>query len=174
MIPLATIPTLETERLVLRAPGAQDLEPYAAFYASEASAYVGGPLNKPQAWRSLCGVIGHWAMRGFGRWMVTRKGDDTAIGLVGLHFPFDWPEPEIGWYIWSGTGKGFASEAGRAARRYAYEILGWRTAISLIAPGNEASIRVATAMGAERAPDIELPPHGTVMVYRHPGPEGGA
>lgn len=166
-----TPPTLTTDRLILRAPGPQDIGPFAAFYASEASHFVGGPLSEAEAWRSLCGVIGHWTMRGFGRWMVTRKGEDNAIGLVGLHYPWDWPEREIGWYIWDGNGQGYATEAGRAARDYAYGTLCWDTVMSMIAPGNDASVRVAQALGATRAPDYVHPRHGTLMIYRHPGPE---
>ncbi|MEO0937849.1 MAG: GNAT family N-acetyltransferase [Pseudomonadota bacterium] len=164
-------PTLTTDRLILRAPGPQDIGPFAAFYETEAAKFVGGPQSPADSWRYLAQVIGHWTMRGFGRWMVTTHDDDTAIGLVGLHYPMNWPEPEVGWYIWEGTGKGYASEAGRAARGYAYGTLGWTTVISMIAPGNDASIRVAAAMGAVREADWALPEREPIMVYRHPGPE---
>ncbi|QBF29936.1 GNAT family N-acetyltransferase [Thalassococcus sp. S3] len=164
------IPTLETERLILRPPSARDLPPFAAFYASDAAEHVGGPRSEAETWRYLCEVIGHWTMRGFGRWMVTLKDNDTAIGLVGLHFPLNWPEPEIGWAIWSGTGRGYATEAAQAARRYGYDTLGWSTAMSMIAPGNEASVRVALRLGATRDEDHDHPDHGPLMIYRHPGP----
>jgi len=170
VITATTIPTLETERLILRAPGPQDHAPFASFLASDATRYIGGKQTEAEAWRYLCQVIGHWSMRGFGRWMVTLKGNDTAIGLVGLHQPLDWPEKEIGWYVWSGTGKGYAQEAGRAALVHAYEALGWTTAMSMINPGNDASVRVAKSMGAVREPDYKHPRHGSLMVYRHPGP----
>lgn len=166
------IPTLTTERLILRAPGPQDIGPFAVFYATDASRFVGGPMGEADAWRYLCQVRGHWDLRGYGRWMVTLKDSDTAIGLVGLHNPLDWPEPEIGWYIWSGLGQGYASEAARAARAYAYETLGWTTLISMIAPGNDASVRVAQAMGAAREDDYTHAKFGAMMVYRHPSPEG--
>lgn len=166
---LTTIPTLQTERLILRAPGPQDHAPFAAFLASDATKHIGGKRTEAESWRYLCEVIGHWSMRGFGRWMVTLKGSNDAIGLVGLHQPLDWPEREVGWYIWSGTGKGFAREAGRAALDYAYDKLGWTTAVSMIDNGNDASVRVAEAMGAKREPDYVHPKHGPLIVYRHPG-----
>jgi RimJ/RimL family protein N-acetyltransferase len=164
---------LETDRLILRAPGPQDHEVFAAFLGSDATQYIGGKRTEEQSWRYLCEVIGHWTMRGFGRWMVTLKDDDTAIGLVGLHEPQGWPGQEVGWYIWSGTGKGkgYAREAGRAALDYAYDTLGWPTAISMIDMGNDASVRVAEAMGAVREADYDFPGHGPVMVYRHAAPE---
>lgn len=165
------IPTLETDRLILRAPGPQDVAPFAAFYASDASRFVGGPQNEADTWRYLAQVIGHWTMRGFGRWIVTLKGNDTAIGLVGLHYPLDWPEREVGWYIWSGLGKGYASEAGRAARAHAYDTLGWDTMISMIDKGNDASMRVAKAMGATLEAEYTHPRYGEMMTFRHPSPE---
>ncbi|MEM7520361.1 MAG: GNAT family N-acetyltransferase [Pseudomonadota bacterium] len=168
MTPLDFIPTLETERLILRAPAARDHGVLAEFFASDATRYVGSARTSEQTWRYLCEVIGHWHVRGFGRWMVTLRGDDTAIGLVGLHYPMGWPDREIGWYIWNGNGQGYAREAGRAARVHAYETLGWDTAISMIDMGNDASVRVAEALGATRQPDFDYPGHGPVMIYRHP------
>ncbi|QJF52651.1 GNAT family N-acetyltransferase [Roseobacter ponti] len=166
------IPTLETDRLVLRAPVPADVAPFAAFYASDAAKYVGGPLRDFQVWRYTAEVIGHWQLRGFGRWMVERKDAPGAIGLIGLHAPPDWPEPEVGWMLWDGNGKGYAAEAARAARDYAWNTLGLTTLISSIAPENAASIRVAEGMGARReAQGFEHPLFGTMAVWRHPAPE---
>lgn len=167
---MISIPTLTTDRLVLRAPAPKDHGPFAAFYGSDATQYVGGPMDAAQTWRYLCEVIGHWDMRGFGRWTVTARGDDTAIGLIGLHYPMDWPEAEIAWSLWSGNGKGYASEAGRAARAHAFNTLGWTTAISLISHGNDASERVAKAMGATLDGDHVHPTFGAMSVYRHQNP----
>lgn len=165
------IPTLTTDRLTLRAPRPEDVPAFADFYASDAARFVGGPMTEAETWRYLCQVIGHWSMRGYGRWIVTLRGDDAPIGLVGLHNPLDWPEAEVGWYIWSGTGKGYAVEAGKAARTHAYDTLGWTTMVSMIATGNDASIGVAKAMGAQREDDYHHPVYGAMSVYRHPGPE---
>ena len=171
MTDLSAIPTLTTERLVLRAPRPEDVAPFARFYASDAARFVGGPKDEAMTWRYLAEVIGHWALRGFGRWSVERKDRPGAIGLVGLHEPLDWPEMEVGWYVWDGVGQGYASEAGRAARGHAYGKLGRTTLVSMIAPGNDASVRVAEAMGAQRGEDYRHPRFGTLMLYRHPGPD---
>ncbi len=166
------IPTLETPRLILRAPRAEDHAAFAAFYETDAARFVGGPMAPALSWRYLAEVVGHWHLRGFGRWMVELKdAPGRPVGLVGLHFPLDWPEPEIGWFVWDGTGRGYASEAGRAARAHAYDVLGWSTAISLIAHENDASIRVARALGAAREADFEHERFGAMMVWRHPGPD---
>lgn len=172
MTAFTKIPTLETERLILRAPIAADVAPMAAFYQSEASVYVGGPQPDYETWRYLAQVIGHWYLKGFGRWIVTTRTDDTAIGLVGLHEPLDWPEPEVAWILWGGNGQGYATEAAKAARSYAYDALGLTTLISCIDADNAASAAVATRLGAQRAlKDFVHPKYGPMQVWRHPSPE---
>lgn len=166
------IPTITTDRLILRAPREEDVPPFATFYASDAARFVGGPMRDFEVWRYLAEVIGHWQLRGFGRWIVERKDTPGAIGLAGLHAPLDWPEPEVGWMLWDKNGKGFATESGLAARDYAYETLGLNTLISSIAPDNKGSIRVAERMGAMReANDFHHPVYGPLAIYRHPAPE---
>ncbi|ABD53672.1 GNAT family N-acetyltransferase [Jannaschia sp. CCS1] len=163
------IPTLETERLTLRAPGPQDVEPFAAFFATEASAPIGGPIDTAETWRMLAGIAGHWMLRGYGRWMVTWKGQDTAIGLVGLHHPEDWPEAEVGWSVWGdGLGKGVAQEAARAARTNAYETHGLDRLISSCAPDNPRSALVAERLGAVRDGEWTHSEYGPFNIWRHP------
>ncbi|MBM2575727.1 GNAT family N-acetyltransferase [Jannaschia sp. Os4] len=163
------IPTLHTERLILRAPEGRDHAPLAAFYASDRSRFVGGPLTAERAWRKLAEEAGHWILRGYGRWIVERDG--TAVGMVGLWYPDAWPEPEIGWDLFEGhEGQGYATEAGAAARAHAYGALGWTTAISLVAHGNDGSARVAQRLGCTREADIAHEVFGPMQVWRHPAP----
>ena len=69
-------------------------------------------------------------------------------------------------------GKGFAFEAARAARRYAYQIAGWRAAFSVIAPDNLRSIRLAERLGATVDREVGADDaDGPALVYRHPAPE---
>lgn len=167
-----TIPTLETARLILRAPGPQDFDLFAAFYASDRAKFVGGPLSAEGSWRMLAMEIGHWQMAGFGRWTCVARDSGAAVGLVGLFGPHGWPEPEIGWDLFAGhEGKGYATEAALTARAYAYDILGWTTAISLVKPANTASARVAQRMGAWHDSDFRHERHGDVQIWRHPGPD---
>ena len=166
------IPTLSTERLVMRPLGIDDFAPLAGFYASDRSGFVGGPLSKELTWRVLAGEIGHWTLKGFGRWSVRLKDTDAIIGLIGLWEPHAWPEPEIGWDLYEGyEGKGYATEAGKAARDYAYGTLSWPTAISLVADGNDASARVAQRLGCQTDGRYTHPRFGTMTIWRHPAPE---
>ena len=67
-------------------------------------------------------------------------------------------------------GKGYATEAGRAARAYAYGTLGWKTAVSYVDPGNHRSAAVARRLGCREDPEAARPDPADI-VFRHPGPE---
>ncbi|WP_370399222.1 GNAT family N-acetyltransferase [Sulfitobacter sp. JB4-11] len=167
-----TIPTIETENLRLRCPELDDFEAFAAFRLSDRSEHVGGPCTRTQAFDKLSEIIGHWHLRGYGRWMVADKATDKALGVVGPFYPDDWPEPEIAWSVFAGAeGRGVAFEASVAARRFAYDTLGWPTAISCISPGNTRSVALAERLGAVREDDFTTVDGLHLQVYRHPAPE---
>lgn len=162
---------LETERLIMRAPQIEDFDAVAAFYASERAQFVGGPMTRELAWRTLALEVGHWSLRGFGRWALVEKDSGETVGISGLWYPEGFPENELGWDLFEGaTGKGYATEAATEARRHAYEDLGWDTLISLVADGNDASAAVAGRLGA--APDGRFTHErfGEMTVFRHPAP----
>ncbi|MEM7668325.1 MAG: GNAT family N-acetyltransferase [Pseudomonadota bacterium] len=166
-------PVIETERLVLRGPNSRDTEAVMAFLMSERAEYIGRNASRAEAWRTFAMHIGHWTIRGFGLWAVTARDDDRILGMVGLWSPEGWPEKELGWTVLDGAqGRGIAHEAAVAARDYAYDALGWTTAVSYIDPDNERSIRLAERLGAVLDPDAAFPDFDgdPCLVYRHPGP----
>jgi RimJ/RimL family protein N-acetyltransferase len=144
------IPRLETERLVLREFRADDFETYAEMLADpEVTRFIApAPMNRADAWRSLSAAIGHWTLRGYGRWAVTRKSDGAFLGPVGMINPEGWLALEIGWTIgkqhW---GKGYATEAAAAAMRYAFLTQPVDSLISCIDPENTPSQAVAMRLG---------------------------
>lgn len=167
-----TIPTLQTERLILRGPKAEDWEADAAFRTSERSVFVGGPYTRMAGWRGFAARWGHWAMRGYGMFTVTMRGSDQALGVVGPLLAEGWAEPEIGWVLYEAAeGKGIAFEAAQAARAWCYGSLGWSTAISYIAPANARSRALAERMGCALDPSVPHPFDEPCLVYRHPAPE---
>ena len=173
----ATISPIETERMILRGPRAEDAPAFAGFYGSDRSVHAGGPATKTQAWNFLAADYGHWVMRGFGRFILTLKGSDRAIGLGGPYQPGTWPEREIGWVLFDGAdeGKGLAREAAEAFLAHAFGPLGWDTAVSYIAPENARSIALAERLGARLDPEARTPKPGVeTLVYRHPHPGGSA
>ena len=166
------IPTISTPRLTLRAPEAGDFPDFAAFFASERSKFVGGPANSEQSWRMLAIELGHWPLRGYGRWAVEETATGKLAEIIGLWNPDGWPEAELGWDLMNGfEGKGYATEAALAAREYAYDTLGRTTTISLVAPANDGSRSVAKRMGATYEGLFEHERHGTLEIWRHPSPE---
>lgn len=169
---LIRIPIVETARLTLRAPEAADFEAYAAFRASARSVTVGGPFDRQAAFNQFTAIIGHWQLRGFGRWLVAERDTGAPVGIVGLHHPDDWPEPEVAWSVFDGAeGKGYAAEAARAARDYGYDVLGWTTLASLIVPTNARSLALAARLGAVRDGTFAHPTHGALEIWRHCPPE---
>jgi len=166
------IPEIETDRLILRGPKPGDWDADRAFRLSDRSRFVGGPYTAMAAWRGFASRWGHWAIRGFGPFIVTLKGSDEALGFVGPLFPEGWAEPELGWVLFEAAeGKGIAHEAALAARAYVYGSLGWTTAISYIAPENTRSRTLAERLGCTLDPDVPHPFDTPCLVYRHPGPE---
>ena len=107
-------------------------------------------LDRDQAWRELAYLLGHWALRGFGQWVLEERESGELLGRAGLNRPEGWPGLEVAWTLarphW---GNGYATEAGRASLDWAFHTLGADHVISLIAPGNERSQRVAERLGEE-------------------------
>lgn len=163
------IPVLQTERLVLREPRETDLDAVAGFMASTRSHFVGGPADRQGAWRALLTGIGHWLLRGYGYWTVEERATGAIIGRVGVVFhAVDWPEPELGWHLYDGfEGRGLAEEAARAARAGVARHAGLTGLISLVAPDNARSRRLAERLGAAVEGDAVL--FGRpALIYRHP------
>lgn len=166
----AETPVLDTPRLRLRAPAIADFEGFAAYLASERSRFTGGPLERNLAWRGFGHIVGHWVLRGYGVFVIEDKATGRAIGTSGPWFPEGWPEPEIAWTLWDAAaeGKGLAVEAALAARAWAYEALGWTTAISLILEGNARSEALAARMGCVPEGRFTHAQYGASSIWRHP------
>ena len=169
----ANTPVLETPRLILRAPRLADFDAFAAYQASARSRTTGGPLDRNQAWRSFGHVIGHWVLRGYGVFVLQDRATGAAIGTAGPWFPEGWPEPEIAWTIWDADheGRGLAAEAAQATRAFAWETLGWSSAISLILAGNTRSEALAQRLGCVREGGFDHAQFGATTIWRHPAPD---
>ncbi|EBA12346.1 GNAT family N-acetyltransferase [Roseobacter sp. CCS2] len=166
------IPTLQTERLTLRAPRWDDFEAYAVFRASPRMVTTGGPFTRDQAFAQLSAILGHWVLRGYGRWMVADRERDAPLGIVGLYFPEGWPEPELAWSLFdTAEGRGIAHEAAVAARQYAYDALEWTTLISAVDPNNTRSVALAKRMGCVQEDSFQHETYGVLHIWRHPAPE---
>ena len=166
-----SIPVLEADGLRLRAPKASDFPAYWEYCASERSRTVGGPYDQVQSMDRFLGLTGHWAYHGFGRWIIADGATNAPMGVSGLYYPPDWPEPEIAWTVFGpAEGQGVAYRAAQIVRRYAYEVLGWTTVMSAVDPNNTRSVALAKRMGAHPDGSFDLSGHGPLTIWRHPAP----
>jgi [ribosomal protein S5]-alanine N-acetyltransferase len=166
--------SLDTDRLLLRAPAPEDADALAPMYADpEVMRYVGDgrTLTRAETERSVRRMIERWEADGFGLFTTVRKEDGAVIGRVGLLvWNTDTWEPttraeaadvpsevEVGYTLgrdyW---GRGFATEAAGAVRDYALNELGAGRLIALIIHGNTASENVARKLGLEYERNIML------------------
>lgn len=162
------IPVLDTQRLTLRAPKKADLATLTAFFETERSHMVGGPVDAIGTFTKLAARIGHWALRGYGLWHIDDRKTGDFLGWVGLINPPSWDEPELGWTLFAhAEGKGYAFEAARAARAYAAQEFKLDGVISYIRADNTRSATLATRLGAsyERDGDVMGTP---CHIWRHP------
>jgi RimJ/RimL family protein N-acetyltransferase len=163
-------PTLETARLLLRPPCADDFDAWAATAADpEAMRFIGGAMSRPTAWRNMCAFAGAWIVRGFSNFSVVEKTTGRWIGRAGPWQPEGWPGTEIGWALdRSAWGKGYATEAAVRCATWVFDELGWSEIVHVIDPANIASIRVAERLGSRRRGPTRLPPpleSSTVDLY---------
>ena len=71
---MTQLPTLETERLILRAPELHDLDRWAEMMTDpNATRYIGGVQPRSMVWRALMTMIGAWHSTGISMFSVLDK-----------------------------------------------------------------------------------------------------
>jgi RimJ/RimL family protein N-acetyltransferase len=153
---------LTTSRLLLRAFHILDAGPmYRVFGDAEVMRFGDGvqTMEWVQGWLRTC-LERYYRTWGFGPYAVLEKSSRSVIGYCGLFYFPDLdgqPEVEIGYRLArSAWGRGYATEAARAVRDYAFETLAIRRLIAMIDPSNTASIRVAEKLGMRYEKNILL------------------
>jgi RimJ/RimL family protein N-acetyltransferase len=149
---LPQVPTLETARLILRPPIAEDAQAHAELMADPLTARFitldGRPQDASAAWRSFATIVGHWSLRGFGFFSILHKQTGAWIGRTGPWMPEGWPGLEVGWSCHPAhRGQGYITEAAVAAMAWTFETRRCDRIISLIRPDNGLSQAVARRLG---------------------------
>lgn len=158
----AGLPRLVTERLSLRAPEIADFDAYARIFLSDRWHDEGG-RTREDAWLDFAQMVAGWMLRGMGLMAIDKRGGEH-VGFVVLNHEYGDAHAEVGWMLNDGSeGNGYATEAARAALRFAFGSLRLKGLVSYIAPSNTASIRVAERLGAQLAPETE----SGCLVFRH-------
>jgi len=168
---------IETENLKLRRPVTEDLDAIHAMRRDPAVIrHLGGkPLNREEAWHRLTRLTGHWALRGYGMFIVVAKASGHVIGEVGLFDGYrglspDFDNaPEAGWILAAEAhGKGYAIEAATAAHRWFAQTHGEQRSVCIIAPDNLASLRVAQKLGYKSFGQVDYQGGPVTMLERIP------
>ena len=161
------IPTLTTQRLILRPAQAEDFPAYERLMASGRSRHMGGPFGRKAAWGMFCHDIACWSLFGHGALMVDLRATAECVGQVGIsHGPL-FPEKELGWLVYEGFERlGYATEAAAALRHWAAQAFSGTQLVSYIDPENQTSIRVAERLGATVDQNAAKQDPGD-LVYRH-------
>lgn len=145
------IPSLRTERLILRPPHMADFSAYAALMRSERARFMGGPFNEREAWGMFSSDVAMWALFGHGALMIDLIATGECVGQVGINHGPLFPEKELGWLLYDGfEGFGYASEAGRAMKDWAFETAGLTKLVSYFDPQNHRSMAVSARLGGVR------------------------
>ncbi|HYI54324.1 MAG TPA: GNAT family N-acetyltransferase [Microlunatus sp.] len=113
-----------TPRLVLTPVGRDDVEELSHLYGDPAVAFWTGPWDRGaiEAWAAAMAI--RWATDGVGKWMARDRCDSSLVGRGGFtRIDLDGETVlELGWAVRDRlTGRGLATELGRAALGWASE-----------------------------------------------------
>ncbi|MEL6684938.1 MAG: GNAT family N-acetyltransferase [Pseudomonadota bacterium] len=137
------------------------LEPFAPAHASALNAInnepavmeflsEGVPETMERTQDAISRVRDAWAKLGYSWWAIIDRSTEEVIGAACAQHVARKPEAEIeiGWRLATATtGKGFATEAGRAAARYAFEVIDVDHVVAVAHPDNIASHKVMQRIG---------------------------
>ena len=147
--------SVDTARLLLRVPELADAEALMGIMwdpevvERKQVTLLEPPGGLDLALKNSHDMLRQWQLRGYGQWSVVEKVTGHVIGCVGFYHPQgEWPGVDLGWVLHrSRWGCGFATEGATAALGWVWEYTQIDRIISLIAPDDLRSIRIATKIG---------------------------
>ena len=153
---------LRTRRVLLRQWKDADLPAWCAMNAdAEVRRHFPSVHTEEQALAEAARVRELIAQRGWGFWALEIPGVSAFAGCVGLlvpafEAPFT-PAVEVGWRLSRDAwGRGYASEAARAALAFAFDHLGLDEVVSMTTTANEPSRKVMQRLGMTRDPQDDF------------------
>jgi ribosomal-protein-alanine N-acetyltransferase len=160
---------LETERLILRFQRASDVPALVDLWSDpQVTRHLGGPRDRAWLRSELEEVAQDPYAERYDLWPVVEKETGRVVGHCGLLDKEVEEKAEIELiYILAASawGKGYATEIGRALKRYAFEHMGIERLIALIKPENGASERVALKVGMRLEKEVVRPGGAVRKVY---------
>jgi RimJ/RimL family protein N-acetyltransferase len=172
------IPTLDTQRLILRPHKVKDYEAFSALWADpDVVRYIGGvPFTAEASWIRLMNRAGMWHYMGFGFLAIEERETGRFVGEAGFHEVRRDMTPsligtlETGWVLsplFHGMGYGMEAMTGLIAWAETNRPEPEMTAI--ISPENVASLKLATKLGFSELARTDY--HGEVVVLRRDNPQ---
>ena len=152
------VPVIDTPRLRLRGHCRDDLPRCLAMWSDpDVTRFIGvDPANEQRTWARLLGYVGHWALMGFGYWVIEQRDSGEFVGEVGLAdfkretSPAMKGDPELGFALVPRFhGNGYATESAKAVLAWADAQLACPRSVCLIDPQNAGSWRVVEKCGYE-------------------------
>ena len=147
---------VSTERLLLRPLEWVDREAYAAFrFHPGVAEWLSRPDRDPLAASegTIARFRSSWSTRGYAPWGVFCDG--KLIGQCGLNFVTEFEQTEVLWALHPGAwGKGYATEAARAALRFGFETIGLDLIFAVTKPENVTSQAVMKRLGLVYRRDV--------------------
>jgi RimJ/RimL family protein N-acetyltransferase len=155
---------IDTPRTRLRCWREADRKPFAAMHAHpEVMRDAGGPIGRAASDAKLDRYAAAFSRHGFCRWAAESR-DGRFLGYAGIM-----PSPEdhplgphfhIGWRLTrSEWGRGYASEAARAALRDVFTRVGLEEVVAYTAPDNPRSQAVMDRLRLQRDPSRDFTAH---------------
>jgi RimJ/RimL family protein N-acetyltransferase len=152
------LPTLRTERVVLRTLRDEDAGPLSALNADpQVMEHFPALLSREESDAFLAKLRVGQPERGLGTWAMEVPGVAPFVGVFmckqpGVDLPAQ-PCVEVGWRMavpyW---GQGYVTEAGHAVLRYAFDTLHLGEIVSFTATTNHRSMRVMERLGLHHDP----------------------
>jgi len=155
LIDLPPLTTVETQRLRLEpfdlahapALNAINNEPAVMRFLSD-----GDPETLADTQAAMTRSRTRWRDLGYSWWAVIERASDRIIGAACLQHIANVPEAEleIGWRLGTAhTGHGYATEAGLAAARFAFDVIGADYVVASAHQDNIASHKVMQRIGMQ-------------------------
>lgn len=139
---------LTTERLRLRPITMDDVDRWVELHADPHVSTFLSSYTPERARERIAMIEEQWRTRGHGLCAVELASTGEFIGRAGLQHWAEFDEVETAWTIASAQwGKGYATEAARAAVEWGFANLDRDYFTAMIHSGNDASVRVAERLG---------------------------
>ena len=155
----SSLPDIETERLLLRAPTSDDLDDWiAAIWGDDEVMRYMPKSSAPLAVQAQDVLDFFMELREqhrVGAWVIASKNDGRFMGHAILAHREAFDEPELGYALgkefW---GNGYATETAQAVVQYGFEQVGLPRMFGVVVPENEPSWRILKRLGFVYEKDV--------------------